>query len=295
MFFSATNAAEATYVFTTINVPGSVATEQASGINDSGQIAGYFLQRQFEGFLTDNKSIKLSVPGSSATEAFGINNSGEIVGTWFTGSGGQNAFLYAKGSFQSLGLPMAQANGINDTGQIVGFYNGPAGFEGFSYKNGSIRSILYPGAIFTETFGVNDAGQIIGSYADTLGLMHSFIYADGKFTPVNVPGQAMGINNNGQIVGYLSGPSGFEGFVYNHGGVTTLSVPGSVATQALGINDAGQVVGTYFDSSQQQHAFLATPIAAPEPSTAAIIGIAGPIFALLRLVQTLRLRRTAAQ
>jgi probable HAF family extracellular repeat protein len=60
------------------------------------------------------------------------------------------------------------ARGINDSGQIVGSYSeGPFGPEyGFLYAGGSLTTIDVPGANSTEAHGINDSGQIAGSYAD---------------------------------------------------------------------------------------------------------------------------------
>lgn len=60
----------------------------------------------------------LQVPGTGATEAFGINDSGEIVGASNTGG----AFLLRDGTYTTL-VPGA-ATGINDSGDIVGYYSG---------------------------------------------------------------------------------------------------------------------------------------------------------------------------
>jgi probable HAF family extracellular repeat protein len=76
-------------VFTRINVPGSFAT-LANGINDAGQIVGYyfvggepgpFLQHGF--VLENGVYTTIDVPGSiGATGIYGINNAGQIVGTF---------------------------------------------------------------------------------------------------------------------------------------------------------------------------------------------------------------------
>ena len=53
-------------------------------------------------------------------------------------------------------------------------------------------------------------------------------------------------------------------FLLDHGGYTTLDVPGSVLSQMFGINNAGQIVGYDIDAAGMAHAFLAAPV--PEPS-----------------------------
>src|SRR5487761_271333 len=67
----------------------------------------------------------ISVPGSSATLAYGVNNSGQIVGIYTDTNGVTQGFLYNSGTFtqvQFLGAQGTLAQGINDSGQIVGGY-----------------------------------------------------------------------------------------------------------------------------------------------------------------------------
>ena len=85
--------AGASFIFTTIDVPGSTFTA-ARGINDAGQIAGVFGDATgIHGFLdTGGSFIPIHVPGSIVTEAFGINAAGQIVG-YFTNATGHHGFL----------------------------------------------------------------------------------------------------------------------------------------------------------------------------------------------------------
>ena len=56
--------------------------------------------------------------------------------------------------------------------------------------------------------------------------------------------QALGINDNGEIVGGYVDANGVEnGFVYNAGSYQTLDEPNSVATTLVGINASGEIVG----------------------------------------------------
>jgi len=59
------------------------------------------------------------VPGSLSTAAFGINNYGDIVGS-FTDNSGQHGFLDRDGVFTTLNAPLPlSASAINDSGQII--------------------------------------------------------------------------------------------------------------------------------------------------------------------------------
>jgi probable HAF family extracellular repeat protein len=281
------------FVYTTIVVPGGYGTDQASGINDSGEIVGDYgaTPNAFGGFLDNHGSFSTISLGPYGTQAFGVNNSGQIVGLSFTSMGGYNAFLDTNGTPTTLNIPgstLSQATGINDSGEVVGYYGpstSPYYFEVFVYKKGNLKSIFVPGSFGTQAFGVNNAGQIVGIYLDSVGHTHAYLYSNGSFTPITVPGDpyayATGINNRGEIVGYESAGFSYEGFLDNHGTFTTFSVPGSSGTEALGINDQGQIVGFYFDSQGGMHAFEASPV--PEPASAVLIAVTLVALAAWRL------------
>jgi probable HAF family extracellular repeat protein len=137
-------AQDASYTFTTIDVPFSDATGTAAvGINNNGQIVGnYADQSRAHGFLYAAGAFTLlEVPfsGVIATEALGINDRGQIVGSYLDPGGtnpGQGGFLYAAGVFTLQDVPFSGAIGasplgINDQGQIVGDYRDSSGQHGF--------------------------------------------------------------------------------------------------------------------------------------------------------------------
>ena len=76
-------------VYTTIDVPGSMATH-ANGINNLGEVVGDYTDiLGSHGFIYNNgEIIKFDAPGASSfpdgpsTHASGINDYGEITGTW---------------------------------------------------------------------------------------------------------------------------------------------------------------------------------------------------------------------
>jgi probable HAF family extracellular repeat protein len=123
-----------------------------------------------------------------------------------------------------------------------------------------------PLALDTEPLGINDSGQIVGQYRDSGGL-HSFLFSNGTFTPINDPSAtsstlANGINNSGQIVGIYN-PDNFDvpGFLYDPTSNVfppyfTLHDPSAnQGTVPRGINNARQIVGHYLDSTGD-HGFL---------------------------------------
>ena len=76
--------------------------------------------------------------------------------------------------------------------------------------------------------------------------------ASFDFTTIDVPNSvttnALGINNQGQIVSNYGDVSGRPlGFLLSGGTFTTIDVPNSDGTDAIGINNKGQIVGTFGD------------------------------------------------
>lgn len=224
--------------------------------------------------------ITIDVAGATNTDAYGINDAGQIVGRYLQqGAPGPQGFLLSGGSYTTLNDPRVSqystiATGINASGQIVGVSGG----AGFLYSQGTYTwfgSGPQQGATFMG--GINDTGQIVGS-SDSFVFVHNgtivspvggFLYSNGSSTDINdpsaisAPGQGTyvrGINNAGQIVGYYNSTSGDHGFLYNGGTYTTLDYPLGAprGTYATGINNFGQIVGYYIDNSGGAHGFIDT-------------------------------------
>ena len=88
-----------------------------------------------------------TLPGDSASEGHGINNSGDVVG-YSSGPSGARAFLWtAQNGMQNLGtLPggtMSKARGISDNGLIVGTSSSPAGYRAVLWTRGGIQNLWH--------------------------------------------------------------------------------------------------------------------------------------------------------
>ena len=83
-------------------------------------------------------------------------------------------------------------------------------------------------------------GQVVGLYFDNIHRDHGFLYSNGTFTTIDDPlavdggTAAMGINNQGQIVGDYYNGDGTHGFVANPQLATT-TPPTSVQQEILGL------------------------------------------------------------
>jgi probable HAF family extracellular repeat protein len=142
---------------TSISTLGS-SVSLANAINGSGEIAGwnsYDSNPNFDpqAFLYSNGSMQnINSPSlfPSGTEANGINNAGEVVGTGYINSSTFHAFLYSGGKMKDIGPSgafQASAYAINTAGQIVGTYSLNSGASGtFLYTNGEMTTLPNPPA-----------------------------------------------------------------------------------------------------------------------------------------------------
>ena len=273
----------ASYTFTSLNnYPGASSTVP-TGINDNGQIVGFYAVSGGSGgsFLYSNSTYtSVNIQGATNTngyyyvEASGINNAGLIVGTYYNGS--YCGFVYNSSSYSYISLPGTDvfAQGINDSGEVVGTIGQSVGFLliGSAYTYFSP-----PNAATSAALGINHQGEIVGEYWDKNSnyLQHyqyGFLYNNGAYTSLSYPGalwtSAFGINSSGQIVGQYSlnpyndptrqGDSNLHGFLYYNGTFTSIDAPNAVSTQPYGINDQGQIVG-YCVDDMGPHGFVASP------------------------------------
>jgi probable HAF family extracellular repeat protein len=192
--------------YTMLQVQGAIGSALL-GINRSDQMVGYYFDSAglAHGLLDSGGKITvLNYPGSDETLASAINDSGLIVG-WRSGVHG---FLYDHGNYSSIDYPGAVdtfAYGINSTGDIVGGWFDPSSLHGFLLHAGTFTSLDYPQARTTQALGINDEGEIAGAYTDAYGGQHGFIYSNGVWKTVDVPGVSTflhQIKNNGQVMGY---------------------------------------------------------------------------------------------
>jgi hypothetical protein len=156
---------------------------------------------------------------AAATYSFGVNDSGEIVGS-YNQSFGKDGFLKNGSTYTTITgvigghtYTVMDARGINDSGQIVGFYLGTDGaYHGYLDSGGTFTSISDPSAGLAGTFamGINSSGEIVGYYFDSASNSHGFVDNSGVFTTVDDGTNTvlMGINDNGTLVGYLNNGAG---------------------------------------------------------------------------------------
>jgi probable HAF family extracellular repeat protein len=244
----------------------------------------------------DGLKIDLSTLGgpNSWMNWGGINDRGEAVGiaeTSVSDPDGEDVcgfgtkltcrpFLWYKGrmaALPTLGGNNGQASDINGRGQIAGTADTAVTESGCHnpsqhislpviWEQGKVRQLPMVGPDPDGfAFAINDQGQAAG-YTGTCGsanAIHAVLWEHNAaflLDDLGAGAEAMGINNRGQIVGFVGipGKSTIYGALWENGALTNLgTVPGDFAAIATGVNNRGQVVGSTFDSNWHwAHAFI---------------------------------------
>jgi probable HAF family extracellular repeat protein len=185
------------------------------------------------------------------------------------------------------------ANAVNAVGQIVGESLGGDTSRAFLY-DGTMHDLGGFGGSFAGAHAINDAGQVAGYAKKPQGADHAFLWvpsarnpAKGRMIdlgvlPQGIASVAMGINAQGQVVGYSndadsyghaflwspSAPNGRTGSMVDLG-----ALPGERYASAYAINDSGVVVGEA-TIGPDAYAFAWTPTA-PNGSTGTMTSLGG--------------------
>jgi hypothetical protein len=265
--------ASTSYRFQTLNNSADLTFNQLLGINNDGEIAGYFGSGA-QGH--PNKGYELQAPstyqnenfpGSVQTQVTGLNDEGVTVGFWSTmntSSMTNNNFgFYAdNGRFYNVNFPTGdnaspqvdQLLGVNDHGVAVGFYtNGQGSNRGYEYniRTQQFTRVLPPG--FTSgtslqspsltAAAINNRGDVAGFYNETSSQVDAFLrLADGQFITLAVPGasmtQAFGVNDSDEVVGAYTDGTGnnaqTHGFTWSPGhGFTTVDDPHGIGATTI--------------------------------------------------------------
>jgi probable HAF family extracellular repeat protein len=228
-------------------------------INQAGAVAGNtFL---FSGGVLTN----LTVPAGSYVEVGGINDSGVLTGTVYSGFAHAEPYIYSNGAMKSLGAmgqPTGYGYAINNHGTVVGMidtspYDYPNQYAfGFIYANGVMRGLPTLGGLRSAAYDINDAGVAVGN-SDTgeLGRGSAVRYENGAVTALGtLPGSpvsgANALNSQGDATGYsavqLNGGYYDRAVIFSGGQVMDIGLLGSPSDSSVGydINNWGEVVGT---------------------------------------------------
>jgi len=211
-----------------------------------------------------------------------INNRGKVAGAAESTTqlppclqGLATPVVWEKGVIQELpmfpGDLAGVARAINDKGQAAGFTAGCRDGHALLWQNGTATDLGNLGGTFSGAEAINNQGKVVGfSHLPGDTTSHAFLWQDGVITDLGkLPGDifsvALGINNEGQVVGDSFGARGERPFLWENGVMTDLNalIPAAsslILIDANGINSRGEIAGIAFQiSTDEFHAYLAIP------------------------------------
>lgn len=235
----------------------------------------------------DARFTSIDVPGAVATRAFGINTTGDIVGS-YTDATGTHGFLLREGEFSRISYPGAiatEAWGINPQGDIVGRYRaaGDPRTFGFLLSEGVFSDISVPGHLHTLPIKISPSRDIAGCFHDTNFLvdMRGYIQRRGQVTSFERLPSTMhnGVTpGGGTIAGiFFETAALVHGYVLERGEYRQFDVPGATFTQAWDVSPTGTVVGYFHPGASRGFVIDARAIDAdgPEADDFTVIHLSG--------------------
>ncbi len=267
---------------------GSFNTAQA--ISNNATIVGWSSYVTFRAFIWNDGAIRDAGGTTASAMAYGVNDSGTVVGHINSGPGSRTtAAIWQDGTQTTLPtlcsscLRNDNARDINGSGQIVGQTETPFRRAAL-WQNGTVTDLGTLGGDSSAAMGINESGHVVGqaqlpSAAPTYGRTRAFVWKAGTMTSLGTLGDETGassandINAGGQVVGIYTKPAGApaddqaRGFLWQDGvmyDLTTL-VAGSGWTviDAQAINDVGQIAVTGYREGDSRVGSNAIPARAP--------------------------------
>jgi probable HAF family extracellular repeat protein len=202
--------------------------QQALGVNDAGEIAGFgggFFVRGVLYSTANGTSTALGLGGNQSA-GFAINSAGQVAG-WSTlpDNVTTHAFRWSEGAIEDLGTlggNRSTGSAIDEKGRVVGGAETSSGEEHafLADRNGMHDLGTLPGCTWSEAAGINDKGAVVGrvQFCASFSGEHAFLYRSGRLHDLNdlvhaadgfVYVRAFGINRAGAIIGFAVAASGF--------------------------------------------------------------------------------------
>jgi hypothetical protein len=163
-----------------VNLPAGAIVQ---GINDLGQLVGYDGNNGF--LYSGGNAFQIAVPGAQRTIAEGINDSGEIVGTYVDASGNEHGFTTTAGSAQGAYTAVVTLSD-DGPGTAVAVASVPVSVDSDTGEQAALKLTITGTTIGSATASALPF-TIAGLDPEDTGVV-TFTDPNGKTVPVSVSG-----------------------------------------------------------------------------------------------------------
>jgi probable HAF family extracellular repeat protein len=164
-------------------------------INSSGLIAGNAqtetLQVHAAAWLGGEVRDLGTLPGGDYSRAFDVNQRGEIAGESNSSANGKaRAVIWSRDGIHALGLlpggSFSSAQAINARDVVVGYADHAGGQpNAVRFQHGRVQNLGTLGDEPSSALGINDDGEIVGASAIAEGMMRAFVWRNGRMYDLN--------------------------------------------------------------------------------------------------------------
>ncbi len=239
------------------NDPAQVnSLEQVVGANNVGRDTN-------KGYLWDKgKLTQVASLGGVNCDPNAINDKGYIVGVSDTAKSASRAFIAFNGKTTALSLlsgKRSAARDINNRNEIIGW----ADVEKYQrhpvlWDKKGIHDLTDVLTEKAEIQSINDRGDILAHLLTRKGI-RNVLYSQGKIIEIPTLGRshnrANGLNNLGEVVGFIETKSDIHAFLYQKKTIDLGTLGGDYSV-ALSVNDRGEIVGRSSTKADVVHACL---------------------------------------
>lgn len=273
-----------------IQYPGlSSEYSRANCINNLGKMAGYSIDgsnvKHPVVFTNDTSIVLLAGASRHGGEALGINDFGEVVGTYVfcdtcrPSTRRRHAAFWREGEIFDIGTiedAESGASAVNNWGLVVGTATEGSTFEARAFMTTGVG--LTPlgalGGGWSSAYDVNENAMIVGASGETNSISRAVLWNPGIQNIQTLPGnlsRARAVNNSDQVVGEIQTPSGWKGFIWENGTMLLLDSlvhpdSGWVIERAVDINDSGDILALGKKNNIASYVILISGLTITRPS-----------------------------
>lgn len=184
--------------------------------------------------------------GGADSQAWAINDRGQVVGSSETANGKSHAFLWQNGKLTDLGTGRgteSDASAINNRGQILEDITVGKTDQTVLWQHGKTTPIASFRNCEWATF--NDRGQVLGQ-CPKHGSIRGLLWTNGRTTDLGADSQdgPMAINNRGDVIESLrASEESSRGILWRDGQKIDLGSLGGPQTFPVALNESDEVVG----------------------------------------------------